>query len=340
MRSAYGDFELETPRDREGSFEPQIVKKRQIVLTDELDQKIMKLFTLGMSYNDISDNIKEMYGVEVDKSQISAISDRIIPIIKEWQGRPLDKVYPILFLDGMYSKARKEGHVETVVVYNIIGINRERKKEILGSYTSESEGAKFWLSVLTDLQNRGVEDILIACVDGLKGFPEAINSIFPRVEVQLCVVHQIRNSLKYVSYKNKKEFANDMKLVYGAKNKENAESQLLYMVEKWEKKYPIVIKSWQENWELLSTFFKYNPMIRRIIYTTNIIEGLHRILRKFTKTKGGFTSEMALQKMVYCGIMAASKKWSMPIKDWPLTISQFEIMFPERLQLNLGKKYA
>lgn len=339
VRSAYGDFELETPRDRDGSFEPQIVKKRQVTLTDELDQKIMKLFSLGMSYQDISENISEMYGIGVDKSQISAITDRMIPIIKEWQSRPLEKVYPIVFLDGMYSKARVDGKVQTQVVYNIIGITVEGKKEILGFYVCESEGANFWLSVLTDLQNRGVEDILIVCIDGLKGFPEAIQSIFPKSQIQLCVVHQIRNSLKYVSYKDKKKFMEDLKSVYKAETKELAEMNLLELDEKWGKKYQIVVKSWNENWEHLSTYFMYNKLIRKLIYTTNIIEGLHRIMRKFTKTKGGFTSEMALQKMIYCGIQAASKKWNMPLPDWAMTISQLDIMFPDRLQLKLGKKY-
>ena len=339
VRSAYGDFELETPRDRNGNFEPEIVKKRQVVLTDEIDQKIMKLFTLGMSYEDISDNISEIYGIGVDKSQISGITDRIIPVIKEWQGRPLDQVYPIVFLDGLYSKARVNGKVETQVVYNVIGINVEGKKEVLGFYLSESEGANFWLSVLTDLQNRGVEDMLIVCVDGLKGFPEAINTIFPKSQVQLCVVHQIRNSLKYVSYKDKKKFVEDLKLVYKADSKELAEINLLNLEEKWGQKYPIVIKSWNENWEHLSVFFMYNKMIRKIIYTTNIIEGMHRVMRKFTKTKGAFTSEIALQKMIYCGVQAASKKWSMPLPDWAQTISQLDIIFPDRLRLNMDKKY-
>ena len=309
------------------------------MLTDEIDQKITKLFTLGMSYEDISDNIREMYGIGIDKSQISGITDRIIPVIKEWQGRPLEAVYPIVFLDGMYSKARINGKVETQVVYNIIGITVEGKKEVLGFYLSESEGANFWLSVLTDIQNRGVEDMLIVCVDGLKGFPEAINSIFPKSQVQLCVVHQIRNSLKYVSYKDKKRFTEDLKLVYKADTKELAETNLLELEEKWGKKYPIVIKSWNENWEHLSVYFMYNKLIRKIIYTTNIIEGMHRIMRKFTKTKGGFTSEMTLQKMIYSGIQAASKKWSMPLPDWALTISQLDIMFPDRLGLNMNKKY-
>ena len=339
VRSAYGEFELETPRDRNGGFEPDIVKKRQIVLTDEIDQKVMKLFSLGMSYEDISDNISEIYGLGVDKSQISGITDRIIPVIKEWQGRPLEAVYPIVFLDGMYCKARINGKVETQVVYNIIGVTVEGKKEALGFYLSESEGANFWLSVLTDLQNRGVKDMLIVCVDGLKGFPEAINSIFPRSQVQLCVGHQIRNSLKYVSYKDKKKFTEDLKLVYKADTKELAETNLLELEEKWGKKYPIVIKSWNKNWEHLSVYFMYNKLIRKIIYTTNIIEGMHRIMRKFTKTKGGFTSEMALQKMIYWGIQASSKKWSMPLPDWALTISQLDILFPDRLGLNMSKKY-
>jgi len=339
VRSAYGEFELETPRDRNGEFEPEIVKKRQVVLTDEIDQKVMKLFSLGMSYEDISDNISEIYGVGVDKSQISGITDRIIPVIKEWQGRPLEAAYPIVFLDGMYCKARINGKVETQVVYNIIGITIEGKKEALGFYLSESEGANFWLAVLTDLQNRGVKDMLIVCVDGLKGFPEAINSIFPKSQIQLCVVHQIRNSLKYVSYKDKKRFTEDLKVVYKADTKELAETNLLELEEKWGKKYPIVIKSWNENWEHLSVYFMYNKLIRKIIYTTNIIEGMHRIMRKFTKTKGGFTSEMALQKMIYCGIQSASKKWTMPLPDWALTISQLDIMFPDRLGLNMSKKY-
>ena len=338
VKSAYGEFDLETPRDRESSFEPQIVKKRQIHITDELDKKILNLFTLGMSYADISENIREVYGVNVESSQITAITDQLLPVISEWRSRPLDPVYPIIFLDGMFSKARVDGQVITRVVYNIIGINIDGKKEVLGFYVSESEGANFWLSVLTDLQNRGVEDILIACCDGLKGFPEAINSVFPHTEVQLCIIHQVRNSLKYVSHKHKKEFVKDLKLVYQANNKENAESQLTYISDKWKKRYPIVIKSWNDNWEYLSTFFKYNKMIRKIIYTTNIIEGFHRVQRKFTKTKGAFTSENAMMKVLFSGIKAIEKKWTMPLPDWQLTLSQFDIMFTDRLKLDIIKK--
>jgi putative transposase len=340
MKSTYGSFELETPRDRNGSFEPQIVKKRQTILTEELDEKIIKLFSLGMSYEDISSNIQEIYGIELSPSQITAITDRLIPIIKEWQNRPLEKVYPIMFLDGMYSKAREENRVITKVVYNVIGINTSGYKDVLGSYIAESEGANFWLSVLTDLHHRGVEDVVIACIDGLKGFPEAIHSIFPKAEIQLCVIHQIRNTLKYISYKDKKEFIRDLKMVYQADTKEAAENNLLYLSEKWERKYPIVIKSWQDNWELLSTYFKYNKRIRQIIYTTNIIEGFHRVVRKFTKTKGAFTSEMALMKMVYCGIQAVTKKWTVPLQEWALTLSQLDIMFPGRLMLGLSKKFS
>ena len=340
MKSTYGSFELETPRDRNGSFEPQIVKKRQTVLTEELDEKIIKLFSLGMSYEDISSNIQEIYGIELSPSQITAITDRLIPIIKEWQNRPLEKVYPTMFLDGMYSKAREENRVITKVVYNVIGINTSGYKDVLGSYIAESEGANFWLSVLTDLHHRGVEDVVIACIDGLKGFPEAIHSIFPKAEIQLCVIHQIRNTLKYISYKDKKEFIRDLKMVYQADTKEAAENNLLYLSEKWERKYPIVIKSWQDNRELLSTYFKYNKRIRQIIYTTNIIEGFHRVVRKFTKTKGAFTSEMALMKMVYCGIQAVTKKWTVPLQEWALTLSQLDIMFPGRLMLGLSKKFS
>ena len=278
IKSPYGAFELETPRDRNGTFEPEIVRKKQTVLTDELDQKIQKLFILGMSYYDIADNIKEIYGVDVHPSQITSITDRMIPIIKEWQSRPLESIYPIVFLDGMFHKVREDNRVTTKVLYNIIGINMEGKKEVIGTYVSETEGANFWLAVLTDLENRGVEDILIVCIDGLKGFPQAIGTIFPKTEIQLCIIHQIRNSLKYISYKNKKEFVKDLKLIYEAETQDYAESQLLYVAEKWEKKYPIVIKSWNENWEHLSTYFKYNKLIRKMIYTTNIIEGFHKVV--------------------------------------------------------------
>lgn len=333
IQSHMGSFELETPRDRESSFEPQIVKKRQTVLNASLDNKILGLYGLGMSYQDIASHLKEMYDFDVAPATISAVTDKLIPVIAEWRSRPLEAVYPILFMDGMYFKSRENGKVVTKVLYNILGINQEGHKEILGFYVAESEGANFWLGVLNDLRERGVQDVLIACVDGLTGFPEAIQGVFPRTEIQLCIVHQIRNSLRYVASKNQKEFMKDLKEVYRASSKENAEYNLLKLEEKWGEKYPMVIKSWQSNWEHLSHYFQYSGDIRKLIYTTNSIEGFHRQVRKFTKTKGAFTSEMALFKLVYCACQKISEKWTTPLQNWALTISQLDIYFEGRLQL-------
>ena len=240
-------FILDTPRDRNSSFEPKIIKKGQTVLTEELDNKIIALYGLGMGYRDISKHMEEIYGIEISKSSITAITDKILPKIKEWQNRPLDEIYPIIFLDAMHFKCTESNVVISKAFYTVLGINQEGKKDVLGLYLSESEGANFWLGVLTDLQNRGVKDILIACIDGLKGFPEAINSIFPRTEIQLCIIHQIRNSLKYIASKNQKEFMEDLKLVYKANSKDLAESKLIELEEKWGKKYPLVLKSWNNN---------------------------------------------------------------------------------------------
>ena len=259
-------------------------------------------------------------------------------MIKEWQARPLESIYPIIFLDGIYHKVRDDGSVKTKVVCNIIAINMKGKKEIIGSYITENEGAKFWLEVLTDLANRGVKDVLIACVDGLKGFSEAIQTVFPKTIVQLCIVHQIRHSINYVSYINKKEFIADLKAIYTADTKKIAENNLTKLSEKWKKKYPSVINSWNNNWELLSAFFVYNKDIRKIIYTTNIIEGFHRVVRKFTKNKSSFPNETSLMKMIYCAAMQVSKRWIVPVKNWQVTISQLDILFPGRLRLELDKK--
>lgn len=333
VRSSVGAFELETPRDREGSFDPQIVKKRQTVLNASLDNKILGLYGLGMSYQDISSHLNEMYDFDVSPGTISAVTDKLLPVIEEWRSRPLEAVYPVVFMDGMYFKSRENGKVVTKVLYNILGINQEGRKEILGFYVAESEGANFWLGVLNDLKQRGVQDVLIACVDGLTGFPEAIQAAFPKTEIQLCIVHQIRNSLKYVASKNQKEFMRDLKKVYQAPSKDNAEYNLLQLEEKWGEKYPMVIKSWQSNWEHLSHYFQYSGEIRRLIYTTNPIEGFHRQVRKFTKTKGAFTSEMALFKLVYCACQKIAEKWTAPLQNWALTISQLDIYFEGRLQL-------
>ncbi|MFC1659614.1 IS256 family transposase [Pseudomonadota bacterium] len=335
LKTSNGSFELDTPRDRNSTFSPTIVKKNQTILTDELDNKIIALYGLGMSYGDIIKHMVEMYGVQMSKPLISTITDKIIPKIKEWQNRPLESIYPIIFLDAMHFKCNEEAIVKSKAFYTVLGINQSGIKDILGLYVSESEGANFWLSVLTDLQNRGVEDIFIACVDGLKGFPEAINSIFPKTEIQLCIIHQIRNSLKYVASKNQKEFMKDLKEVYRAPNKDIAETNLLKLEEKWGKLYPIVIKSWNNNWHHLSNYFKYPQNIRRMIYTTNIVEGFHRQVRKVTKTKGSFTSQKAFEKLIFLVIQNISKKWMRPIPNWSLTISQLDIYFEDRLNLPL-----
>ena len=335
IQSMDGNFELETPRDRAGSFSPQLVKKHQTTITDEIEQKIIALYGLGMSYNDISAHLKEMYGVAISNATLSAVTDKIINIVKEWQARPLDSIYPIIWLDAIHYKIRENGKVGSKAVYTILGVNLEGKKEVLGLHISENEGANFWLQVLTDLSNRGVNDILIACIDGLKGFPEAIESIFPETEVQLCVVHQIRNSLKYVGSTNQKEFMVDLKRVYKASNKELAAVELDNLEDKWNDKYPIVIRSWRNNWERLTHYFKYPEDIRRIIYTTNTIEAVHRQFRKLTKTKGAFPNQNSLLKLLYMGIQNASKKWTMPIHNWSLTISQLAIFFEGRLDKEL-----
>ena len=326
-----GTFELETPRDRNGTFEPQIVKKHQTTISDEIEEKIISMYGLGMSYRDISSHLEEIYQVAISTATISTITDKIITKVKEWQARPLESLYPFVWLDAIHYKVKDGGKYVSKAVYTILGVRLDGKKEILGLYLSENEGANFWLSVLTDLQARGVEDILIASVDGLKGFPEAINAIFPQTEVQLCIVHQIRNSIRYVVSKEQKEFAKDLKLIYQAPTKEVAEEELLKLEEKWGKKYPLVINSWNNKWDNLSIFFKYPAEIRKIIYTTNIIESIHRQFRKLTKTKGAFPNENSLLKLLYLGIQNASKKWSMPVRNWSLTISQLAIFFEGRL---------
>jgi len=335
IKSLDGNFELETPRDRNSTFSPKLVKKHQTTLSDEIEQKIIALYGLGMSYNDIAAHLKEIYGLEISNATLSAITDKIIHTVKEWQARPLENVYPIVWLDAIHYKIKENGKVCSKAVYTILGVNTEGRKEVLGLYISESEGANFWLQVLTDLSNRGVADILIACIDGLKGFPEAIETIFPETEVQLCVVHQIRNSLRYVGSKHQKEFMVDLKRVYKAVNKELAESELDILEDKWNDKYPIVIKSWRNNWERLSQYFKYPEEIRRIIYTTNTIEAVHRQFRKLTKTKGAFPNQDSLLKLLYLGIQNASKKWTMPIQNWSLSISQLAIFFEGRLDKEL-----
>ncbi len=335
IKSRSGSFEIDTPQDRHSSFEPELVRKRQTILAESLEGKILGLYGLGMSYRDISKHIEEMYDMDISHTVLSQITDKIIPDIKAWQSRPLDPVYPIIWLDAMHFKVKEDGKVVHKALYNILGINKEGRKEILGLYVSESEGANFWLQVLTDLHNRGVKDVLIASIDNLNGFSEAIQSIYPKTEVQSCLVHQIRNSLKYVASKDQKEFMKDLKNVYRASSKDLAETELLNMEGKWGKKYPVVIDSWQRNWDKLSTYFQYAEPIKKLIYTTNPIEGYHRQIRKVTKTKGAFPNEIALLKLVYLATMRIQKKWTSPIQNWGLTAQQLAIKFEGRLDLGL-----
>lgn len=336
LRTADGTVEIATPRDRDGEFEPQIVKKRETILAESLEQKIIGMYGLGMSFRDISAHLKEMYDTDISAATLSAITDKVIPLVKEWQTRPLEDVYCIVWMDAMFYKVKDEGRHVTRCIYNLLGINQEGRKEILGCYVSESEGANFWLSVLADLQSRGVKDILIACIDNLNGFQQAIQSIFPATEVQSCIVHQIRNSLKYVASKDQKAFMQDLKPVYQAVNKDTAEENFTKLAERWQKKYPVVVGSWEKNWEKLTAYFKYPDAIRKLIYTTNTIEGYHRQIRKVTKTKGAFTSDMALLKLVYLASRNIEKKWTQPLQNWSLTVSQLSIIFGDRLTLKIA----
>lgn len=331
VKAPTGSFELATPRDRNGSFEPQLVKKHQTTLSNEIEQKIIRLFAIGMSYADISREIEELYAFSVSTATISAVTDKVIPELKQWQQRPLEAIYPFIWLDAIHYKIREDGRYVSKAVYTVLSLNLEGKKEVLGLYLSESEGANFWLSVLTDLQNRGLKDILIACVDGLTGFPEAINSIFPQTEVQLCIIHQIRNSLKYVASTHHKAFMADLKPVYRAVSKEAAETALDELDIKWGNQYPVVIQSRQRKWTHLSGYFRYPADIRKVIYTTNAIESVHRQFRKLTKTKGAFPNENSLLKLLYLGLLNAQEKWTMPIQSWNLTLSQLCIYFEGRL---------
>lgn len=331
VKSAAGSFELNTPRDRAGTFEPQIVKKHQTHLTDELERKIIGLFALGTSYQDIRSHIEEIYGISVSNGTINAVTDKLLPELQAWRERELERIYPIVWLDAIHYKIKENGRFITKAVYTILGLNVEGKKELLGLYLSEHEGAHHWLTVLTDLHNRGVKDILIACVDGLKGFPEAIESIYPKTEIQHCIIHQIRNSLKYVASKNQKAFMADLKCVYKAATLSAAETALDELDSKWGEKYPVVIKSWRSKWQTLSAYFKYPDYVRTAIYTTNAVEAVHRQFRKLTKTKGGFPNENSLLKLLYAGMLQASERWTHPVQNWNLTLSQLSIHFAGRL---------
>ena len=331
VKTSVGNIRLDTPRDRSGTFEPQLVKKNESSISGEIERKILSMYGRGMSYIDIREHVEEIYGINVSNAAISAVTDTIIDEVKQWQQRPLESVYPFVWLDAIHYKVKDQGRYVSKAVYTVLALKVDGHKEVLGLYLSESEGANFWLAVLTDMQNRGLKDILIASVDGLTGFPEAIRTIFPKTEVQLCIVHQIRNSIKYVGYKNQRAFMADLKVVYRAVSKQAAEDALDKLEAKWGKQYPIVIQSWRRKWDDLSAYFKYPEDIRRIIYTTNAVEAVHRQFRKLTKTKGGFPNEDSLLKLLYLGIENASKKWTMSFRDWGQTLSQLAIFFEGRL---------
>jgi putative transposase len=331
LKSSMGGIEIFAPRDRNGSFEPQTIEKRQTMLPRDLEDKILGLYGLGMSYSDIQTHLMEMYGLSVSDGTINTITDRIIPAIREWQSRPLERLYAIVWMDAIHFKIRDDGKVITKAVYSILGVNMKGQKEVLGLYLGQNESATFWLQVLTDLSQRGIEDILIASIDNLRGFADAIENIFPKTEVQLCVIHQIRNSIKYVPWKHYREFVKDLKQIYKASTLELAEYNLDLLEEKWGTQYPLVIQSWRSNWHRLSQYFKYPEPIRKLVYTTNTVEGYHRMIRKITKSKGAFTSDMAMLKLVYLATIQFNKRWVNNIRSWPQIISQLFVYFEDRI---------
>lgn len=331
-----GSFGLDTPRDRSGSFDPQIVQKRQMFIGEDLENKVVLMYARGMGYEDISAELYQIYGIEASPAFISQVTDKVLPLVNEWRRRPLEEVYCFTFLDAMHFRVRGEnGRVESRMLYLALGITPAGRKDVLGMYLAENEGSKFWLSVLDDLRSRGVEDLLIVSVDGLKGFEDAIRAVFPKAEVQQCIVHQIRHCAKFVSDKDLRLFMKDLKKVYRAADRPSAERELDSLEVIWGKKYPPVIKSWRDNWERLSTFFQYPEPIRKVMYTTNLIEGLNRRIRKVTKTKGAFVSETALFKLVFLIIRETAKKWTTAYRDWGQIASQLFILFGERAKIDI-----
>ena len=332
LHTSYGDMEIDIPRDRNGDFEPQVVKKYQNSITQDMEEKIISMYAKGMTTADIESHMRELYDLEISDSTVSRITDKILPIVKEWQERPLESVYAVVFMDAIHFHTRNEGRIVKRAVYIAIGIDMEGRKDVLGMYVGQNESAKFWLSILNGLKNRGVEDILIACVDGLTGFPQAIEAVFPQTEIQQCIIHQIRNTTKFVSYKEIKSLMADLKRVYAAPTEEVALAELDSFDEKWSGKYPKIAKSWKDNWANLSTYFKYPEAVRRLIYTTNTIEGFNRQLRKVTKSKTVFPSDDSLLKMLYLAMIDITKKWTGHRQDWGQIHSQLEIFFEERLE--------
>ena len=335
LRSSFGDVDLDVPRDRKAEFEPQIIKKYETVC-NELDKKIISLYAKGMSTRDIQAEVEDLYGITLSPSMISKITDKVIATATEWQNRMLDEIYPIVYLDAMYFKVRSNGKIVNKAVYICLGYTLEGYKDILGIWVDEAEGAKFWLSICNDLKNRGVKKILIACMDGLKGLPQAIKTVFPTVDIQTCIVHQIRNSIKYIASKDKKAFMKDLKEVYKAPTEDLALAQLDNLKEKWGSNYGMVIDSWYNNWNNLDTFFKFSPQIRKLIYTTNVLEGFNRQVRKFTKVRTIFPTDESLNKCVYLATMEIMEKWTQPIHNWGTTLAELLLYFEEQLKDELA----
>ena len=335
LRSSFGDVDLDVPRDRKAEFEPQIIKKYETVC-NELDKKIISLYAKGMSTRDIQAEVEDLYGITLSPAMISKITDKVIATATEWQNRMLDEIYPIVYLDAMYFKVRSNGKIVNKAVYICLGYTLEGYKDILGIWVDEAEGAKFWLSICNDLKNRGVKKILIACMDGLKGLPQAIKTVFPTVDIQTCIVHQIRNSIKYIASKDKKAFMKDLKEVYKAPTEDLALAQLDNLKEKWGSNYGMVIDSWYNNWNNLDTFFKFSPQIRKLIYTTNVLEGFNRQVRKFTKVRTIFPTDESLNKCVYLATMEIMEKWTQPIHNWGTTLAELSLYFEEQLKDELA----
>lgn len=335
LRSSFGDVDLDIPRDRKSEFEPQIVKKYETVC-NELDKKIISLYAKGMTTSDIQAEIEDLYGITISPSMVSKITDKVIATATEWQNRMLDKIYPIVYLDAMYFKVRSNGKIVNKAVYICLGYTMEGYKDILGLWGDEAEGAKFWLGICNDLKNRGVKEILIACMDGLKGLPQAIQTVFPSANIQTCIVHQIRNSIKYIASKDKKSFMKDLKEVYKAPTEELALAQLDKLKETWGNSYGMVIDSWYNNWNNLSTFFDFSPRIRKMIYTTNALEGFNRQVRKYTKSRTIFPTDESLNKCVYLATMEIMEKWTQPVPNWGATLAELTLFFTEELKDELA----
>ena len=331
LKTSFGETEIKVPRDRDGEFEPQLVKKNQTTLTGDIEEKIISMYAKGMTTSDIEAHIQDIYGLECSDSTISRITDKILPVVREWQSRPFEEIYAVVFMDAIHFHVRSEGQIVKKAVYIAIGINMNGLKEVLGMWVGENESAKFWLSVMNGLKNRGLQDILIACVDGLTGFPAAIEAVYPKTEIQQCVIHQIRNTTRFVSYKDIKALMADLKKVYAAIDEQTALAELENFDEKWGNKYPKIAISWKDNWANLSTYFKYPQEVRTLIYTTNAIEGFNRQLRKVTKNKGVFPTDDSLLKMLYLAMMDITKKWTGKRREWGQIHSQLEIFFADRL---------